>query len=92
MLRLTVLAHPGAQRERVEMVDDSTLAIWVRARPVDSQANLALQRLMARALGLRPRQVSLVAGAMSRRKIIDVDLPGREALQSRLLAYGLRSD
>jgi hypothetical protein len=38
------------------------------------------------------RQVRLAAGASSRRKIVELDLPDQAALQSRLLAHKLRAD
>ena len=75
MPRLIVIAHPGARSERVERLDDGSLAVWTRARPVEGQANAAIQRLVAEALSLRPRQVRVVGGATGRRKIVDVDLP-----------------
>jgi uncharacterized protein len=92
MLRLAVIAHPGSRVERVRLVDEATLGVWVRARPVDGQANSAIERVVAAALGLRPRQVKIVAGLASRSKIVEIDLPAREMLHSRLLASGLRSD
>ena len=78
--------------ERVCAVDGATLEVWVRARPVEGQANAAIQRAIAGALGLKPRQVEIVGGATSRHKIVDVDLPGPLVLQERLVAYGLRAD
>jgi uncharacterized protein len=92
MLRLAVAAHPGARVERVELLDDGTLGVWVRPRPIEGRANAAIERAIAAALGLKPRQVEIVDGATSKRKIVDVDLPGREALEERLLAYRLRAD
>jgi uncharacterized protein YggU (UPF0235/DUF167 family) len=91
MLRLTVAAHPGARVERVELLGAMTLGVWVRARPIDGQANLAIERVVASALSLRPRQVRIVGGGSSRRhKIVEVDLPGQEALQQRLMASRAR--
>jgi uncharacterized protein YggU (UPF0235/DUF167 family) len=92
MMRLTVIAHPAARHERVEIVDDTTLAVWVRARPVEGQANTAIEQAIASALGLRPRQVQIARGATGRRKIVEVDLPSIEVIRARLLAYGLRTD
>jgi len=66
--------------------------VWVRARPVEGQANVAIAHAIAAALGLKPRQVEIIGGAASKRKIVDVDLPGAEALRERILAYGLRAD
>lgn len=92
MLRLAVIAHPAARVERVELLDDGRLGVWVRARPIEGQANVAIERTIAQALGLRSREVRMVGGTTSRRKIVEVDLDSQTALRGRLLAYGLRSD
>jgi len=92
MLRLEVVAHPGARAERVARLADGALGVWVRARPIENQANVAIERVLAEALGLRPRQVQLVSGLAARRKIVEVDLPSLAALAERLVAYGVRVD
>jgi uncharacterized protein YggU (UPF0235/DUF167 family) len=92
MLRIHVAAHPAARRERVVLLDDGALGVWVLARPVDGQANRAIEVAIARALGLRPRQVRLVAGASSRRKVVEVDELSLQALRGRLLAHGVHLD
>lgn len=92
MLRLAVIAHPGARQERVQLLDPATLGVWVRARPVEGQANAAIERAIAGALGLKPRQVEIVSGVTSTRKIVGVDLPDAQAVHTRLVAYGLRAD
>ncbi|TMF03285.1 MAG: DUF167 domain-containing protein [Chloroflexi bacterium] len=63
MLRLAVLAHPAARVERVELLDDGSLGVWVRARPVEGQANVAIERAIALALGLRSAQPSRARGS-----------------------------
>jgi uncharacterized protein YggU (UPF0235/DUF167 family) len=92
MLRVAVVAHPGAPAERIEAGDQSELHVWVRARPVEGQSNAAIERAIATALGLKMRQVRLATGARSRRKIVELDLPDQAALQTRLLAHKLRAD
>jgi uncharacterized protein len=92
MVRVTVLAHPGARIERVALQDDGVLGVWVRARPIDGQANVAIESAIASALGLRARQVHLVMGGNGRRKIVDIDLPSLAALQTRLPVPGVRPD
>jgi uncharacterized protein YggU (UPF0235/DUF167 family) len=92
VLRLALQAHPGARHERIELLDPATLAVWVRARPVEGQANAAIEQAIASALHLRPREVKIVAGASSRRKIVEIGLPTPEALRERLVAYGLLLD
>ena len=70
------------------MVDEGTLAVWTRARAVDGRANEAITRLIAEQLGLRPRQVVLVAGLASRRKIVDMELASCDEARARLTAAG----
>jgi uncharacterized protein YggU (UPF0235/DUF167 family) len=92
MLRIHVAAHPGARRERVDLLADDVLGVWVRARPVDGQANKAIEVAIASALGLRPHQVRLVVGEISRRKIVEIDAPSLEALRALLQAQAAQSD
>jgi len=92
MVRMTVAAHPGARVERLDLLENGELGIWVRARPMDDQANTAIESAIAKALGLRARQVSIVSGGISRRKIVDIDLPDLEALRQRLRVNEVRTD
>ena len=82
-MRLRVRAHPRAARERVVLLPDGSLAVWVQAPAHAGQANAAIERAVARALGLRPGQVALVHGARSRDKWLEVPLDAA-ALQRRL--------
>jgi uncharacterized protein YggU (UPF0235/DUF167 family) len=79
----------------VEWLPDGGLGVWVRARPVEGQANAAIERCLAAWLDLRPRQVTLVAGAASRDKVVQVDLPSADEVRERLagvaLAHGVRA-
>jgi uncharacterized protein YggU (UPF0235/DUF167 family) len=89
MIRLAVRAHPGSRQERAEWLADGSLGVWVRARPVEGQANTAIERCLAEWLQLRPRQVTLVAGAGARTKIVEVDLPSVDEARERLGAVGM---
>jgi uncharacterized protein YggU (UPF0235/DUF167 family) len=89
VLRVHVVAHPGSRREKVELLDQDVLGVWVQARPVEGQANAAIELALASALGLRPRQVRLVVGQIGRRKIVEIDGLTQEALRTRLLARAL---
>ena len=71
-MRITVRAHPGASRERVEW-QDGVLHVWVTARAVEGEANRALVRAVARAFGLRPSAVAIVAGDRRRDKLLEVN-------------------
>ena len=75
-------AHPGVGGER-----DGALVVRVSARPVHGQATEAALAAVAAAFGVRRHAVSLVAGASSRTKILEVEGADPAAL-SRLLRAG----
>ena len=77
-MRYTVQVRPGATRERVELLVDSTLAVWVNAPPREGRANRAVLALLADQLKLRPREVVLVAGERGRRKLVELPLDADE--------------
>lgn len=59
--------------------------IRLTAPPVENAANEALVELLAARLGVAKRQVRVVAGAASRRKVIEIDGISAEAALSMLL-------
>ena len=82
MSDLTDLAHPGvaiavrvtpkASRNAVERAGD-TIRIRVTAPPEDGKANAAVQKLLAKALGVAKSRLTLVRGASSRDKVFRLD-------------------
>jgi len=65
--------------------EGDTLRLRLRARAVEGKANSALMDFLASSLGLRPYQVSLLRGERSREKLVEVDLPSRDEVASRLV-------
>ncbi len=65
---LDVHVRPGARTTHVGGEHDGVLTVRVAAPPADGQANEAVCRAVATALGVRPTAVELVRGASSRRK------------------------
>jgi uncharacterized protein (TIGR00251 family) len=82
-MRVSVEAHPNARTDRVEFAD-GLLRVWVRAPAIDGRANKAIERLLAKALALRPRQVQIVSGATSRHKTVEIDLVELDDIRHRL--------
>lgn len=71
--RISVRLTPRAGRSAIDGWDGDVLRARVAAPPVDGKANDALLRLLAKALGVAPSRVTLVSGAQSRVKIVEVD-------------------
>jgi uncharacterized protein YggU (UPF0235/DUF167 family) len=90
-VRITVWVRPGSPRPGVGGERDGALVVRVSARPVDGQATEAALVAVAAAFGVRRRAVTLVAGASSRTKVIEVEGADPAAL-GRLLRQGDRGD
>ena len=79
--RFAVRLTPRGGRDAIDGVgEDGILRVRVAAPPVEGAANDALCRLLARALGVAPGSVRVVAGAGGRRKVIEAEAdPARVA-------------
>jgi uncharacterized protein YggU (UPF0235/DUF167 family) len=84
-VRISIWVRPGSARPGVGGERDGALVVRVSARAVDGKATAASMAAVAVAFGVRPQAVTLVHGAASRIKIVDVDGADRAALD-RLLA------
>jgi uncharacterized protein YggU (UPF0235/DUF167 family) len=78
---LTVRLTPKGGRDGIDGIDilsdgRSVLKARVRAAPSEGEANEALCRLIAKAVGVPPRNVTLVAGATARLKRLSVSGDG----------------
>lgn len=76
-MKLAVRVTPRAGRDAIEGVvrgddDRSWLSVKLCAAPTDGAANEALVRLLAKALGVARRDVTLASGATSRLKRLDI--------------------
>jgi uncharacterized protein (TIGR00251 family) len=71
-VRFTVRVQPRSSREGVDGVHGSALRVRVNAPPVEGAANEAVVEVLAKALGVAKRAVTIVGGANSRSKVVDV--------------------
>ncbi|GIG19366.1 hypothetical protein Cch01nite_00900 [Cellulomonas chitinilytica] len=83
-MRVAVRVRPGASRTAVGGLHGDRLVVAVTARAVDGAATEAALRALADALGVRPRHVTLVSGATSRDKLVEVADDAVEGLAERL--------
>ena len=72
MVRIAVRVRPGSARPGVGGEHDGALVVRVSARAVDGQATAAALAAVAAAFGVRRRAVTLIAGASSRTRMVDV--------------------
>lgn len=76
-MRIVVRVRPGASRTRVGGRYDGphgpALVVAVGAPAVDGRATAAVLVAVAKAFGVRRRAVTLVSGATSRDKVLEID-------------------
>ena len=82
--QLSVRVQPRARRNELAGWREGDLVVKVTAPPVEGAANKAAIKLLAKELGVRPANLSLVRGARSRRKVIAIEWLTEEEVRRRL--------
>jgi uncharacterized protein (TIGR00251 family) len=77
-LQVSVRATPKGGRDSsdglAELADgQDALKVRVRAAPADGEANEAIMRMLAKAVGVPPRAVTLLQGAAARNKTFRIE-------------------
>ena len=85
LMRITIWVHPRSPRPGIGGEHAGALIVRVSAPAVDGSATEAALTAVAAAFGVRRSAVTLVAGAASRTKIIDV-AGGNQDVLTRLFA------
>ena len=83
-MRVTIRVRPGSARAGVGGEYAGALVVRVTAPAVDGRATEAALAAVASAFGVRRRAVTLVSGATSRTKVVDV-AGADQAVLDRLL-------
>jgi uncharacterized protein len=85
-LLVDILVQPRASREGVGPVVGDRLKVAVNSPPVDGEANAAVVRTVAAALGVRPSAVEILRGQTGRRKTLKIQGITLQDLQRFLAA------
>jgi uncharacterized protein (TIGR00251 family) len=83
-VRFDVHVRPRSSRSAILGVREGALDVALTAPPADGAANAELVKLLARALDVRRGDVSIVAGASSRGKLIEVAGLNAQTARGRL--------
>lgn len=83
-MRVTIRVRPGASRAHVGGGHDGALVVRVHERAVDGQATEAALSALADAFGVRRRDLTLISGATSRTKLVDIAGADPATLESLL--------
>jgi uncharacterized protein len=83
-IRIEVYVQPRAGKTELAGVHDGRPKIRLAAPPVDGEANAALVEFVARRLNIAKGRVRVVGGLTSRRKVLEVEGVGADAVHEAL--------
>ena len=86
MALIRVRLQPRASSSRITGEKDGVIQVRVTAPPVDGEANAALEKLIAKKLGIAKSKVKVVKGETSRENLLEIDGLGEEDARRTLLA------
>jgi len=79
-----VKAIPGARRDEIAGALGDRLKVKVSAPPEGGKANRAIEALLAKALGVRARDVSVISGQTSPEKRVRIEGVSAEDVRTKL--------
>jgi uncharacterized protein (TIGR00251 family) len=79
-----LLVKPRSKHDRIAVDAAGVVSVAVTSPPHDGKANRHVTKLIARTLRVPQSRVSIVRGAGSRHKVVDVDGMTREQILSRI--------
>lgn len=86
-IRVDIEVKVRASQSRVLGIKANRLSVALAAPPVDGAANAALIETLAEHFDLPRRQVQLIAGERSRRKVVELTGLSKTALLARIPAH-----
>lgn len=87
-VRVEVYIQPRASVTELAGTHAGLIKIRIAAPPVDNAANAALVEFIAKRLGIAKRDVRVVSGASSRRKMLEIDGVSADTIRVALAPGG----
>ncbi len=84
-VELAVAVMPRASRCAFSGIHNNALRIKVTSPPVENEANLQLCAMIAQKLGIPRRQVSIIRGVRSRKKVVRIEGMSAQEVSEKLL-------
>lgn len=73
-MKISVIVHPNAKKERIEEDLLGALHVWVNQPPLEERANQATITALAEYFKTSKNKVHLISGAKSKYKIFEIIL------------------
>ena len=70
-MKYTVTVKPGSSQEKVVVTGEHGITVYLRAKPHDGEANMALTKILAKHFDVPKTSIKITHGTHSRTKIIE---------------------
>jgi uncharacterized protein (TIGR00251 family) len=84
---LAIKVTPRASKNAIEPPRNDRLIVRVTAAPTDGDANAAVLKLLAKALGVPKTSMEISAGASGREKSVRIHGADAASIENRLTSY-----
>ncbi len=74
LVRLKIWVQPGAKRNIVDGTHDNCLKLKIKAPAKDNKANEELIKFLAEIFNVKKKDIEIVSGQKTRKKIIDIKI------------------
>jgi len=71
-MKIQVKVKPNAKQEKVEKTGDNSFLVWVKAKPAQGKANLAVVKALAGYFDVPQSSITLLKGQNSKEKLFDI--------------------
>lgn len=68
-MKLKIKLHPNSSREKIEKINGDSLEVWIKEKPIDGKANVALEKFLKKYFN---KPVKVVKGLKSKNKVVEI--------------------
>ena len=70
-MKYTITVKPGSSQEKIIEISPNELTVYLRAKPHDGEANVALVKMLAKHFKIPKTSIKIIHGAKSHNKTIE---------------------
>ena len=71
-MKIFVKAKPGAKLEKIKKISENSFEVWVKEKPENGKANVAVLRALAKYFDLAPSRLRIISGHTSKNKLVEI--------------------
>lgn len=68
-MKIKIKLHPNSSQEKIEKIDEDFYEAWLKEKPIDGKANIALEKFLRKYF---KKKAKIVFGLKSREKIVEL--------------------